>query len=348
MKILIRIVLFFISGNLFSQIGGTTSFSSLNQSYSARATAFGGNYISTKDGDVNLGIINPSLLNEQMNKQIGFSQQIQTGGVNSGMLCTAKNLVKIQGFGSLSLRYIDYGKMQETLENGTVIGDFTPADFILSAGYGRKIKERLSIGIQTSLLYSQYSSYYSLGVGVDFAATYTNNEKQTLLTLVVKNVGSQFKGFVSNSNTMLPAEIQMAFSHKLAHAPIRFSYLAHHLNYWDISYQNPSNSGKLDPLTGDSIKVIRANTIQKIAHHFTPQIEFLLSKNLHLRMAFDYHRREEYKLTNRPAMAGFSFGVGMYFKRFSLDYGLKIYSAAGFLNGITFTTNPANWKKAVN
>ena len=348
MKILIRIVLFFISGNLFSQIGGTTSFSSLNQSYSARATAFGGNYISTKDGDVNLGIINPSLLNEQMNKQIGFSQQIQTGGVNSGMLCTAKNLVKIQGFGSLSLRYIDYGKMQETLENGTVIGDFTPADFILSAGYGRKIKERLSIGIQTSLLYSQYSSYYSLGFGVDFAATYTNNEKQTLLTLVVKNVGTQFKGFVSNSNTMLPAEIQMAFSHKLAHAPIRFSYLAHHLNYWDISYQNPSNSGKLDPLTGDSIKVIRANTIQKIAHHFTPQIEFLLSKNLHLRMAFDYHRREEYKLTNRPAMAGFSFGVGMYFKRFSLDYGLKIYSAAGFLNGITLTTNPANWKKAVN
>lgn len=348
MKIIKLIVLFFISGNLFSQIGGTTSFSSLNQSFSARSTAFGGSFIAIKDADVNLAITNPSLLNELMHKQIGFTHQIQTGGVNIGMLCTAKNLTKIPGIGSLSLRYLDYGKMKETLENGTVVGDFTPADFILSAGYGRKVKERLSIGLQANLLYSQYASYFSLGVGIDFAASYENKEKQHLVTLVVKNVGSQFKGFVKNSNTMLPAEIQLAFSHKLAHAPIRFSYLAHHLNYWDITYQTPLNSGKIDPLTGDSIKVTRANFLQKIGHHLTPQIEFLLSKNLHLRMAFDYHRREEYKLTNRPAMAGFSFGVGMYFKRFNLDYGLKIYSAAGFLNGITLTTNPANWKKSSN
>ena len=348
MKLLKLVVFILISGNLFSQIGGTTSFPSLNNSYSARSTAFGGNFISIKDADVSLAISNPSLLNEQMHKQIGFSHQIQTGGVNSGMLCSAKNLTKIPGFASLSLRYVDYGKMKETLENGTVVGDFTPADFILSTGYARKIKERLSIGVQASLLYSQYASYYSFGLGVDFAATYENKEKQTLFTLLVKNVGSQFKGFVSNSNTMFPAEIQMAFSHKLAHAPIRFSYLAHHLNYWDISYKNQSNTGKIDPLTGDSIKVVNANTIQKIAHHFTPQVEFLLSKNLHFRMAFDYHRREEYKLVNRPAMAGFSFGLGMYFKRFSLDYGVKIYSAAGYLNGITLTTNPANWKKTAN
>lgn len=348
MKILKLIVLLFVSGNLFSQIGGTTSFSSLNQSYSARATAFGGSFISAKDADVSLAITNPSLLNEQMHKQIGFTHQIQTGGVNTGMLCTAKNLTKIPGFGSLSLRYVNYGKMKETLENGTIIGDYTPADFILSAGYGRKIKERLSIGVQASLLYAQYSSFFSLGFGVDFAATYENKEKQQLLTLVVKNVGSQFKGFVENSKAMLPAEIQMAFSHKLAHAPIRFTYLAHHLNYWDVTYQTPLNTGKIDPLTGDSIQVNRANVLQKIGHHFTPQVEFLLSKNLHLRMAFDYHRREEYKLTNRPAMAGFSFGIGMYFKRFSLDYGLKIYSAAGFLNGVTLTSNPSNWKKSSN
>ena len=246
-----------------------------------------------------------------MNKQIGFSNQIQTGGVTSGMLCTAFNLQKMQGYGSISLRYIDYGKMQETLENGTVVGNFTPSDFILSTGYGRKIKERLSIGLQASLLYSQYSSYYSLGIGVDFAASYENKEKKTLFTLLVKNVGSQVKGFISASNSMLPAEIQLAFSHKLAHAPFRFSYLAHHLNTWDISYQTPSGSGKIDPLTGDSIKVIRANTFQKIALHFTPQVELLLSKSFHIRMAFDYNRREQFILANRPAMAGFSFGVGI-------------------------------------
>jgi hypothetical protein len=47
-------------------------------------------------------------------------------------------------------------------------------------------------------------------------------------------------------------------------------------------------------------------------------------------------------------MSGFSFGLGMYFKRFSLDYGIKIYSAAGTLNGITFTSSPSNWRKTAN
>ena len=348
MKFIQLILLLCFTGYSFGQIGGISSFSSLNQSYSARSSAMGGSFITIKDADINLGISNPSLLNEQMHNQIGFSQQIQTGGVNFGMLCTAKTLTKIQGVGSASLRYANYGSMKETLENGTIIGDFTPADFIVSAGYGRKIKDRLFVGLQTSLLYAQYASFFSLGVGVDFAATYENKEKQTLVTLLVKNVGTQFKGFVKKSNTMLPAEIQLAFTHKLAHAPIRFSYLAHHLNYWDLSYQTPMNIGKIDPLTGDSIQVVRANTLQKIAHHFTPQIEFLFSKNFHLRMAFDYHRREEFKLPNRPAMAGFSFGVGMYFKRFNLDYGLKIYAASGSLNGITLTTNPTNWRRSAN
>jgi len=51
------------------------------------------------------------------------------------------------------------------------------------------------------------------------------------------------------------------------------------------------------------------------------------------------------KLLQRPGLAGFSLGAGLYFKRFSIDYGLSVFSKAGFNNMLTLTTNFDKWKK---
>ena len=75
MKFLKLILLLCLTGYSFGQIGGTSSFPSLNQSYSARSTALGGSFITIKDADVNLGISNPALLNEQMHKQIAMCRK---------------------------------------------------------------------------------------------------------------------------------------------------------------------------------------------------------------------------------------------------------------------------------
>ena len=62
-----------------------------------------------------------------------------------------------------------------------------------------------------------------------------------------------------------------------------------------------------------------------------------MGKKFHLRVAFDYQRRRELAVTNRPGLAGFSFGAGLYLKRFSVDYGWMIYSTAGSQHGISLT-----------
>ena len=329
----------------FAQIGGNTSFNNLNRVYNARSLALGSYFLTQKDNDPNLGINNPALLNSTMLKKISFNQLFQTGGVQNGMLLYTRNAPKIKSIQNISLRYVDYGKNIETNEFGETIGSFTPLDFILSSGFGRAVNKHLSFGTQINFLYSQYSNLNSLGISIDFGAHYTLQDTTQSFSLILKNAGYQLKGFTNNRTYALPTEIQFAFSHKLKHAPFRFSYLFHHLNKWDLSYFDPTIKGSIDPLTGDSILPKQANFIQKTALHFTPQVELLISKNIHLRFAFDYFRRYHMAITNRPGISGFSFGLGMCFKRFSIDYGFSGYSAAGNFNGISFVSSLDQWRK---
>jgi hypothetical protein len=330
---------------LLAQIGGENSFNNLSRAYNARSLSLGNHFINIKDADVNLGVSNPSLLNTQMNNKWGFTQLFQGGGVQFGMLSMAKDWNKMNATYSTSLRYVNYGSMDETTITGEVIGKIHPMDFIISSGFGKSLNKQFRIGGQANLLYSQYARYAALGATVDFGAFYENIEKNQSATVLVRNVGYQFVPFLGKDKTAPPAEILMSFSHKLKHAPIRFTYLAHHLNRWDITYTDPSIKGTVDPLTGDSILPKKSNTFQKVMHHFTPQIEILLSKNLHLRFAYDYHRRNELVVENRPGLAGFSFGIGAYFKRFSLDYGFSGYSVAGSMHGVSLSTNFDLWRK---
>jgi len=70
--------------------------------------------------------------------------------------------------------------------------------------------------------------------------------------------------------------------------------------------QYPNAKDKIDPLTGDTIKVKKAGFVEKIGRHALIQTEFLFGEKFHL-------------------------------KRFSFEYGWMIYSAAGSQHGITFS-----------
>ena len=187
--------------------------------------------------------------------------------------------------------------------------------------------------------------YNAFGAAIDIGGTYTHANENFLVTALVKNAGFQFNGYNGKQKDPLPTEFQMATSYKIQHAPFRFSLLAHHLNRWDITYMDPNLKPTIDPLTGDTIPVKYAGFGEKLARHFSYQVEILVSKNIHLRAGFDYQRRQEMKLEQRPGISGFTFGVGLYFKKISIDYGFSCYSKAGFNNMLTLSTNFSRWKK---
>lgn len=336
---------FLISTLTYAQTGGNTSFQLLDLHFNARSLGLGGDFISVKDKDVNMGVANASLLNTQMNKDISFSSSLMAGGINYGNLSYGYELKDIAMMSSY-IQYIAYGKFDRTAVNGTKEGTFSPFEMIAGSSIGRELNKRLSIGANLNILYSQLETYSSLGASVNISGTFHNEEKGVLVTVLAKNIGYQFKSYTSNKNRKpLPIDVQLATSYKLPHAPFRISVLVHHLNKWDLTYNDPTLVPSTDPLTGELVPVERASWFEKLGRHFTFQLETLIGKHFDLRVGFDYQRRKELALASRPGIAGLSFGAGLKLKKFSLDYGFMIYSRAGFNNMITFSTNLSTWKK---
>jgi hypothetical protein len=341
----INLFIFLISFTFLgiAQTGGENVFSFMDLNYNARSAALGGDFISVRDYDINLAVFNPSLIHEKMNTGLGLNQALLPSGINYGMVAYGQKTK----FGLIipHIRYASYGEFRRTDINGTDMGSFSPFDCAAGVGYGKQLNPRISVGANLNLIYSQLEAYSSFGTSIDLAGTYTHQNENLLVTAMVKNAGLQWKSYVKDQRSSLPTEFQMAVSYKLNHAPFRFSLLAHHLNKWDITYNDPSLKPTLDPLTGDTIPVPVAGFGEKLARHFTYQLEILISKSLHLRMGFDYHRRQELKLEIRPGLSGFSFGTGIYFKRIAIDYGFVINSRAGFTNLLTLSTQLSKWRK---
>lgn len=328
----------------FSQTGGKHTFALLDLGYNARSTALGTDFISVIDKDINLGISNPSLYNPLMNNQASFNHAIHASGINYGMASYGRSFGE-SVTGGASIRYISYGKQDRRDEAGIQAGTFTPGEFIFGVGASKILNPQITVGANVNLLYSQLDRYTAFGASLDLAGTYHLDKANLVITALVKNAGMQFKSYTSNNRAPLPAEFQAAISHKLKHAPFRISLLMHHLNKWDITYVDPYAKPKIDPLTNDTIQVKVPGFGKKLAHHLTYQLEILISKNIHLRMAYDYHRRQEMKVDTKPGLSGFSFGLGLMFKKFSIEYGLAIYSKAGYNNMFTLSTNLSSWKK---
>ncbi len=331
--------LFFASTLLLStvsvgQTGGTTTYQVLNSFYSARQLGMSGNIINSRDNDVNLAFSNPASLNLKMSNRGSLSENLRAGGINAGSLAYARTFGKTVG--AAHFRYISYGSMKRTDLAGNDLGNFSTGDYVLGASASRLINERMSVGATLNLIYSQLDSYYSFGNSIDIGGQYFNEEKEFVVSGVVKNLGIQWKGYTSE-RAPLPLDVQLGVSKKLSHAPFRFSLTAQHLQQWDLSYVDPNAKDKIDALTGDTIKVKKANFFEKAARHALIQTEINIGKKVYFRVGVDIQRRLEMRVANRPGLAGFSFGTAFHLKRFSFEYGWMIYSAAGSQHGITFS-----------
>ena len=343
-KKLFFFIVLFVALKATSQTGGEHVFPFLDIAYNARTGALGRSFITALDKDVNMGVNNPALFNSEMHHTISFNQALLAGGINHGMIAYARNIKDI-GTGALHLRYVSYGQMDRMDVQGNKIGTFSAGDFVLGAGLGHEISPVLRIGANANLIWSQLESFSSLGVSVDFSGVYHDEKNRTTVAAVVRNVGAQLTTYTDTDRTPLNANPMLAVAHKLAHAPFRFSVVAHSLNRWDLTYTDPNATPTIDPLTNEEIPVPVAGFGEKLGRHFIYQVEVLAGETLRIRGAFDYQRRREFVVQNRPAMAGFSFGLGMNFQRFSVDYGLVVFSSAGFNNLISLTTNFDKWKK---
>lgn len=315
--------------SVFGQIGGKYSYSFLQMPIAARTAALGGNMTSIADNDINLGFNNPSLINSSYDNSIALNYVNYFAGINYGGVSYANSFDKVGSF-MATFQYMDYGTFDYADETGTLGGTFSAQDFALVLGWGRQLDSLFSIGANAKLIYSYYESYNSFGIAVDVAGTYRSKTGWTM-SLVASNIGSQLTTYVSGDRSPLPFDLQYVVSKRLKHVPFLFSVAYDHIEKWDLTYEDPQNpSGGTDPVTGEpEYKTGAAKFADQFLRHIIVGGEIYIGKNIVLRGAYNYRRRQELKLNEKAGMVGFSWGFGIRVYKFKINYSRSAYQLSG-------------------
>jgi hypothetical protein len=323
----------------FSQTGGSSTYKFLDLPVSAREASTGGLLLPVKDNDINLSFSNPSLLSSEMNNALTLSYINYFTDINYGYTGYAKSIDSIGTF-SAGIKFINYGKFFEADATGLQTGEFKAAEYAFNLGYCWQPDTIFSIGANLKTIYSTLYNYTSMGSAIDVAGTYFNAKKRITATIVIKNIGIEWKPYVKGNRENIPFEIQAGISGKPAHVPFRFSLMFQKLQKWDLTYNDPANpKPTTDPITGEEIKVSRfKNFSDKLGRHLIFGGEFLITKNFHINFGYNYLRRQELKVETKPGLAGFSVGFGMRISKFNISYGRATYNVAGASNHFTIST----------
>ncbi|MBC8321889.1 MAG: type IX secretion system protein PorQ [Bacteroidetes bacterium] len=324
----------------FSQIGGSTGYQFLEQPISARIAALGGNVASINDNDLNIGFVNPSLINSGMDNSLALNYINFFTGTNYSSIQYANTFNKVGSFMG-TLQYMDYGKIDYADENGNLGGTFGAYDMAITVGWGRQLDSLFSIGAAAKLIYSSYESYNSFGMAVDVAGTY-QSKSGWAMSLIARNMGLQITTYWPEAERdQLPFDLQLAVSKRLDHVPFRFLLIYDHIEKWDLTYTDPANpSDGYDPITGEpKYKTGFTKFGDQFMRHIIIGTELYIGKNLILRGGYNYGRRQEMKIDDRMAMVGFSWGFGVRIYKFRINYSRVTYSLAGSPNYLTIAFN---------
>ena len=337
MKKFLTVFIFFLTIQAFAQIGGTHTYSFLNLINSARVASLGGDVIAINDNDLNLTYHNPALLNPAMKQDLVINYINYFTDINYGYVSYATSL-KNSGMFSTGIHYINYGKFIAANESGIVTGEFKAAEYAINLTYSQSIDSSFHVGTNIKPVISTLEKYTSIGIVADFGVLYKNDDNLFNAALVIKNLGTQLKGY-TNEKEKLPFNIQLGISQKLRHAPLRFSVTLDHLEKPDLTYDVPESESSTDPFFEEPEESKIDQIADQVMRHVILGIEFSPLENLYIRAGYNYRRRKEMLIESKTSTIGFSWGFGVKISKFQISYGRSTYHLAGATDHFSITTN---------
>ena len=308
-----------------AQVGGESIYSFLDISTSARQTALGGKVLTLVD-DINQPIWNPSVINEELDNQFAINYISYLSGINIGSISYAKRLNR--RFGTLhgSVKYLNYGSIVEADEFGNITGTFNANDIAISLGYSINLPwTNVFAGANLKLINSSISNYSSTGIVADFGILYHSPYQPFILTLVVRNVGTQVSSF-NGKNEKLPLEVALGGSYTLDNVPVKWYVTLDNLQQWNVAIPNPSN--QTTDIEGNITKE-NISFLNNAFRHVIAGVELFPESAINLRLGYNFRKSQEYKLQNVRTFGGISFGFGLKMNKIKLNYAYsKVHTAS--------------------
>ncbi|MBK7555410.1 MAG: type IX secretion system protein PorQ [Flavobacteriales bacterium] len=328
-----------------AQLGGQTSFNVLDIPSSARVAALGGNNIAVQDADINLGFYNPALLNKEMERQVALSylRWFNKADINLGYVGYAHHFDSCKTTVSAAFQFVDYGEFRRTDDAGVDLGSFTAGEYALQVGASRPIDSLFTVGVNAKVLFGQLEEYTSTAVAFDVGGLYHKPGGLFTLAAMLRNIGYQTSAYTERREK-LPFQVQIGTTYKFRHAPFRLGLMLENLQKWDLTYDDPNAQVNIDPTTGEVITE-KVTFMDKALLHVIGNVEILLGKNLHVRFGYNYRRRQELSIEEKPGLAGISFGAGIRVAKIHVSYGYAQYHLAGASNSFTVAVRFNDFKK---
>ena len=313
---------------LSAQIKGAGSgvFHFLNLPASSRLNALGGENVSISDYDISMAFINPALLTAHTDKVLQLNYAYYLAGTMFGSTMYGHNY-RDNYFGA-AVHYLDYGKMSYADENGNLLGTtFTAKDICVNLMYARQLGPLFRVGATLKPIFSVYEQYTSFAMGADIGGHFQTADSTFQMGLALRNVGWQLKSFYEEDfgqhTEMLPLNLELGLSYRLAHAPLRFSLTIHNLQHWDIA---PAS---------EEVKwhdMLFRHTIWAV--DIVPK-----SNKFYLTLSYNHRRQAEMNLTDVRSLAGFAFGAGIKIYKFRLGFAMSQYTKSNFTYQVSLSTD---------
>lgn len=170
---------------------GTTAAEQLLIPVSARGISLGGAFLSEITGLESI-YYNPAGLDLGINNEAMFSYMSYIADINVSYFAIGSRL---GSFGSLAISFksIDFGDIPvTTVDNPDGTGSFyTPSFITASLSYGKRVSERISLGLTAKIIYESILNSSAAGAAVDFGAEY--KIKNLSIGAVIKNIGTNME-----------------------------------------------------------------------------------------------------------------------------------------------------------
>ena len=313
------------------QIGfAQQAFTFLNLPSNAQISGLGGINNSTSL-NVNGLWASPALADSSWNKQIALSFSPYLAGTK--LISMAYGLpTKSKNQWAFGLQYLNYGTIPQTDAAGNEVGTFTAADYAIATNYSRQ-EGNFRLGANLKFVGSGIEIYQSYALLADVGGVFKHPKHNFTIGLSIKNIGLVFKPYFSTNPPTLPLDVQLGITFKPQYMPIRVSLTAHHLYQWDISYNDPLLSSKIDANGNRVLKPI--SFIENAGRHFVFGVEILAHKNISILLGYNHLRKQELRLSTVSGGAGLSGGLLYKSQKFGFTYSYAAYHLAGGLHSFS-------------
>lgn len=324
-----------------AQVGGQTTFQFLNNIASARVAGQGSNAIANTAPDLNFALYNPALLNETVHGQMTTSIVDYVSDIRFADIAYGHHFDSLGTFFA-QVQYFDYGEFDRANVIGIRQGTFTGNDLAINFGYAYKLDSNWSFGATMKVINSVYDTWSSWGLAWDAGVTYQIPKRRMALALVMKNAGFQLNPY-GDERENLPFELQLGFSNRFEHMPLRWQITLEHLETFDLRFTDPTafTVNQFDGEVNENFPSIWNNLLR----HVVIGAEFAPSESFNIQFGYSFRRREELNLDTRRTIAGFSVGGGIKIYKFYFHYSRNMFHIAGSANQITLRTSLDQFRK---